>query len=363
MAVSGCVDLTMDLDVPCGAGTEAALQALSDLGWAVAGISWTVDAEKALRAAAESRQESLQNQNQRLKNSKAKSQLRSDESMDLGGDSDMEDMSDEDGGRTRGPSSKSISMQLPPPDRFEELAGSFPAKDYFARRRQYEQGEAEEDEEDDGGDGDGTSEENAENPQKRGEDAEPQLERYTRLTIEFHGLPGLDYVLRHPFTALFDVVVLRISTARAFDSIMQIIRNTQDTAFDAIQVPLTLDDKLPFRLGPPEMRDLRQAQVFVEINYLEALPISGARIEQRHRALTNGRAALEHVSGGGIPSNSNVIFSSGTMREDLLQLRAPEQVIAIATTLGLSKRQAQCAITTNGEALLERARQRRARIR
>lgn len=173
------------------------------------------------------------------------------------------------------------------------------------------------------------------------------LRQLSRLTLHVENvsqLQGVDET--NPILASYDMVAIVPYTA---DALLRCAQAPVAPAIDIVRVPM--DQRVPYVLSAGNMRKVAKAGIAVEIPYGRALLDSSAR---RH-LIANAAQVVRAC-----PRDSIVIVSD--VEEDA-HLRAPADVMHLASVFGLGLEEAMAAQRGNARAVVRRAEERAARRR
>jgi len=193
-----------------------------------------------------------------------------------------------------------------------------------------------------------------------------KFELFSRISISFESLSLLNSALKSKELLAYDLVAVIPVTKSSLEDLVNMIKSSNKEkllAFDILQISLDTFEFHSFRLSPQDMVELRKAQIFVEFRYTEALPMGESCSETRQRVITKGNEIAQYASRGQLHAKGlfgNILLSSGKFQHPL-QLRTPDAVVAIGMVLGLEGKLASSAVSTSGQAVLERAENRRRR--
>jgi hypothetical protein len=195
----------------------------------------------------------------------------------------------------------------------------------------------------------------------------PALELYSRLTIRFSSVGALHAALRRPETGLFDLVAVRPAHGKALKVVMDLVREGRPLDFDLLSLDLVRqgrsgsgrdDSGEQVRLSSADMAQLRRARVFVELVYTQAAAEPGR--EARQAAVRAAGQLTQHVSRGGLHAHGrycNLVLTGGACKAQYKT--SPQRAIELGELFGLRTKDAQAAVTTGTQAVLERAEKRR----
>ncbi len=195
----------------------------------------------------------------------------------------------------------------------------------------------------------------------------PALELYSRLTIRFSSVGALHAALRRPETGLFDMVAVRPAHGKALKVVMDLVREGRPLDFDLLSLDLARQGRSGLgrddsgehaRLSSADMAQLRRANVFVELVYTQAA--AEATREARQAAVRAAGQLTQHVSRGGLHARgrySNLVLTGGACKAQYKT--SPQRAIELGQLFGLRSTDAQAAVTTATQAVLERAEKRR----
>ena len=103
--------------------------------------------------------------------------------------------------------------------------------------------------------------------------SEAAFERFHRITLRVADASDCAALGSKGLLA-FDVVALQPTSDVAFQHVVERVRRGEDT-FDLMSVDLSQPPPLPFRLLPPQMKLLRERDVYIELCYGAALVSGG----------------------------------------------------------------------------------------
>ena len=185
--------------------------------------------------------------------------------------------------------------------------------------------------------------------------ARPVLNRLTRLTIRF-GEPGELQALLNAHDRLvraYDILALEPTTERALASACA------NRRCDVIA--LALGARPSFRLRAGAVRAAASNGIAFEVAYVWALMDTTAR-----RNFFANAAALVRACGGGGDAGATdgvggvVVLTGGSRRAN--EMRAPLDVVNLATMFGMRDRDARRALATRCDSIAARAAERRRRL-
>ncbi|CAK0785375.1 hypothetical protein CVIRNUC_008583 [Coccomyxa viridis] len=177
----------------------------------------------------------------------------------------------------------------------------------------------------------------------RGSSHSHQLIQLSRLTIAFEEPAAAAQLLSAPADAIaasHDILAVQPLSERALQQVC--------SSLDVDIITFDLSKRLPFRLKPATLQEAVKRGAHLEICYAVAIRDEGAR-----RTCFANALALSRAMGG-----KGIIVSSGA--RSVWEMRAPHDVINLATLFGLNQQQAKDAVSERCAAVIKHAEKRRA---